>query len=66
MEKILTINIIIIKRRLAMFGKNKSVGLSGIPGGILKMCGEGMIPYLARLLGIKFNIGTITGYWKMP
>ena len=49
-----------------MMGKNKSVGLSGIPGGILKMCGEGMIPYLARLLGIKFNIGTITGYWKMP
>ena len=47
-----------------MMGKNKSVGLSGIPGAILKMCGEDLIPYLARLLDITINVGTIAGDWK--
>ena len=64
MGKTLTINIIIFKKRLAMFGKNKSVVPDGIPVTILKMCGEAMFPYLARLLDIKINIGTIPGDWK--
>jgi len=33
-----------------MIGRNKSLGLDGIPGAILKMGGEAMIPHLARLL----------------
>ena len=47
-----------------MIGRNKSVGPDGIPGAILKICGEAMFPYLARLLDIKINIGTIPGDWK--
>jgi hypothetical protein len=47
-----------------MIGRNKSVGPDGIPGAILKMCGEAMIPYLARLLDITFNNGTIPRDWK--
>ena len=43
-----------------MIGRNKSVGPDGIPGAILKMGGEAMIPYLARLLDITINSGTIT------
>jgi len=43
-----------------MIGRNKSVGPDGIPGAILKMDGEAMIPYLARLLGITINNGTTT------
>ena len=35
-----------------MIGRNKSVGRDGIPGAILKMGGEAMIPYLARLLDV--------------
>jgi len=42
-----------------MIGRNKSVGPAGIPGVILKMCGEAMIPYLARLSVITINNGTI-------
>jgi hypothetical protein len=47
-----------------MIGRNKSVGPDGIPGSILKMGGEAMIPYLARLLDIMINIGTIPMDWK--
>jgi hypothetical protein len=54
----------IIRRRLAMIGRNKSVGPVGIPGAIMKMGWEAMIPYLARLLGITINIGTVPGDWK--
>ena len=42
-----------------MIGRNKSVGPDGIPGVIIKMGGEEMIPYLARLLDITINNGTI-------
>ena len=42
--------------------------LSGGPDrvsvGILKLVGEAMIPYLARLLDIKMNNGTLPGDWK--
>ena len=49
-DKPFKFKISIIRKRLAMIGKNKSVGPDGIPGAILKMGGEAMIPYLARLL----------------
>jgi len=47
-----------------MIGRNKSVGPDGIPGAKLKMGGEAMIPYLARLLDIRINNGTIPRDWK--
>jgi len=49
-DKPFNIKIIIIRKRLAKIGRNKSVGPDGIPGAILKMGGEAMIPCLARLL----------------
>jgi len=42
-----------------MVGRNKSVGPDGILGALLKMGGEDMNPYLARLLDITINNGTI-------
>jgi len=47
-----------------MIGRNKSVGPDGIPGAILKMGGEAMILYLARLLDTTINNGTIPRDWK--
>jgi len=43
-----------------VIGKNKS----RIPGEIIKMGGEAMIPYLARLLEITMNNGTLPEDWK--
>jgi len=40
------------------------VGPHGIPGEVLKLDGEPMIPYLARLLDITMNNITIPGDWK--
>ena len=40
-----------------MIGRNKSVGPDGIPGAILKMAGEAMMPCLARLLDVTINNG---------
>ena len=54
----------IIRKRLVMIGRNKSAGPDGIPGTILKMGAEAMIPYLARLLDITINNGTISRDWK--
>jgi hypothetical protein len=62
--KSFTIKISIIRKRLAMIGRSKSVGPDGILGEILKMGGEAMILYLARLLDITINNGTIPGDWK--
>jgi hypothetical protein len=45
-------------------GKNKSVGPDGVSGEILKLGGEAMIPYLARLLDIIINNTTIPSDWK--
>ena len=42
-----------------MIGRNQSVGPDGILGAILKMGAEDMIPYLALLLDITINNGTI-------
>ena len=58
------IKIRFIRKRLAMIGRNKSVGPDNIPGDILKMGGETIIPYLARLLDIPINNGTIPVDWK--
>jgi hypothetical protein len=43
---------------------NKSVGTDGIPDTILKMRGEALILYLARLQDIKIINGTIPMDWK--
>jgi hypothetical protein len=40
------------------------IGSDGIPGEILKLGGEAMIPYLARLLEITINNATIPSDWK--
>jgi len=58
-DKHFTIKISIIRKQLAMIGRNKSVGPDNIPGSILKMGGEAMIPYLARLLEVTINNGTV-------
>ena len=63
-DKPFNIKIRIIRKRLAMIGGNKSVGPDGIPGAILKMGEEAMFPYLARLLDITINNGTIPRDWK--
>jgi len=46
-DKPFNIKISIIRKRLAMIGRKKSVGPDGIPGAILKMGAETMILYLA-------------------
>jgi hypothetical protein len=63
-RKPFTININIIRKRLSAIGNKKSVGPDGIPGKILKLGGEAMIPYLARLLDITINNNAIPGDWK--
>jgi len=47
-----------------MIERNKSVGPDGIPGAIHKMGWETMIPYLAQLLDVTINNGTIPSDWK--
>jgi len=64
LDKPFTIKINIIRKRLAIIGRNKSVGPDGILGTILKMGGEAMIPYMERLLDITINNGTIPRDWK--
>jgi len=59
-----TIDTKIIRKRIAAIRKNKSVGPDGVSGEILKLGGEAMIPYLARLLDITMNNGTLPGDWK--
>jgi len=63
-EKTFTTKINIIRKRLKTMGSNKSVGPDGIPSAILKLGGEAMIPYLARLLDIMVNNGTLPRDWK--
>ena len=65
-DKHFTIKISIIRKQLAMIGRNKSVGPDNIPGSILKMGGEAMIPYLARLLGITITMVLYQGTGKKP
>jgi hypothetical protein len=56
----------IIRRRLAAIGKNKSVRQDSVSGDILKLSGQAMIPYLARLLDITINNATIPADLKKP
>ena len=59
-----TTDIKTIRRRIKATGKNKSVGPDLFSGEILKLGGKDMIPYLARLLDITMNNGTLPGDWK--
>jgi len=59
------INTKVIRKRLAKIGRNKSVGPDGIPIEILKLCGEAMTPYIARLFEISLNNATIPGDRKI-
>ena len=59
-----TTDIKTIRRRIKAIGKNKSLGPDRVSGEILKLGGEPMIPYLARLLDITMNNGTLLGDWK--
>ena len=56
-----TIDIKTFSRRIRAVGKNKSVGPDNIPGEIIKMGEEAMIPYLARLLEMTVNNSTLPG-----
>jgi hypothetical protein len=56
-----TVSINIIRKRLSAIGKKKSVGPDDIPGQILKLGGEAMIPYLARLLEITMSNNAVPG-----
>jgi hypothetical protein len=55
----------VTRKRLTKIGRNNSVGPDGIPGEILKLGGEDITPYLARLLGISLNSATIRRDWKI-
>jgi len=59
-----TTDIKTIRRRIKAIGKNQSVGPDRVSGEILKLGGEAMIPYLARLLDVTMNNGTLSGDWK--
>jgi hypothetical protein len=48
-----------IRKRLPAIRRNISVGPDGVPGDILKLGGEAMFPYLARLLDTTVNNATI-------
>jgi hypothetical protein len=54
----------IIRKRLAATDKNKPVGQDSFSGEILKLGGESMIPYLARLLDVTVNNAGIPSDWK--
>jgi hypothetical protein len=54
----------IVRKRLAVTGKKKSVGPDSVSGEILKLGGKAMIPYLARLLDVTINNATIPREWK--
>jgi len=58
------INTKVIRKILAKIRRNESVGPDGVPGEILKLGGEAMTPYLARLLEISLNNATIPSDWK--
>jgi hypothetical protein len=47
-----------------VIGRNKSVGPDRIPGEILKMGGEAMIPYFVRLLEITMYNAALPGDWR--
>jgi len=56
-----TISINIIRKQLAVAGRNISTGPDGIPGNILKLCGEATFLYLAQFLDVTINKAAIPG-----
>jgi len=58
-------NIKMIRKRLAAIGRNKLVGPNGIPGEILTLDREAMIPYLALLLDIIINNSTTPSIFSL-
>lgn len=64
MGETFTINMKLIRKRLAAIGRNKSIRPVGVPGEILKLGGEAMVPCLARLLDLIINNATIPCDWK--
>ena len=63
-EKLFTISINSIWKRISAIGRKKSIVPDCIPGENLKLGVEAMIPYLGRLLDITMNDNAIRGYWK--
>jgi hypothetical protein len=59
-----TVSTNLIRKRLLSIGRNKSVGPDGIPGDILRLGGEVIVPYLTRLLNITMNNNAIAYDWK--
>jgi hypothetical protein len=53
-----------IRKRLIANGKKNSVCPNGVPGEILKLGGEAMIVFLARLLDMTVNNVAIPSDWK--
>jgi hypothetical protein len=49
LDETFIISTTVIRKRLTRTGRNKSVGPDGVPGKILKLAGEAMTPYLARI-----------------
>jgi len=63
-RKPFTISINIIRKRLSAIGRKKSVGPDGIPGEMLKLGGEAMFLYFARLLDITVNNNANPCEWR--
>ena len=59
-----TISINIIRKRTSAIGRKKSAGQNGIPGEILKIDREAIIPYLERLLDFTMNNYVIPDDWE--
>ena len=53
--KPLLLTLKLLDRKLTKIGRNKSVGPDGVPGEILKLGGEAITPFVARLLEILLN-----------
>jgi len=59
LDKPFTININSTRKRISAIGRKKSIVPDGIPGVILKLGVEDMIPYLARLMDVTMNNNAI-------
>jgi hypothetical protein len=59
-----TTDIKTIRSNINAMGKNKLLGSDRVSGEILKLFGEIMIPYLARLIDITMTNGSLPGDWK--
>jgi hypothetical protein len=55
----------LLEKAYQKLGRNKSLGPDGVPSEILKLGGEAMTPYLARLQEISLNNATIPSDWKI-